>query len=95
MFSPVFATSTEWVAELSNATVHAVVQLGWVDEGQGRWRGRLGVYTKPRGWLGRLYMLAIAPFRHFVVYPAMLRQVGRAWQRRATSGSQEDRCPAG
>lgn len=82
MFSPVFATPTEWVAELSNATVHAAVQLGWVPDGEGRWRGRLGVYTKPRGWLGRLYMLAIAPFRHLIVYPAMLRQFGRAWQRR-------------
>lgn len=92
MFSPVFATPTEWVAELSNATVHAVVQLGWVDEGEGRWRGRLGVYTKPRGWLGRLYMLAIAPFRHLIVYPAMLRQFGRAWQLRRPAG---DRCPAG
>ena len=95
MFSPVFATPTEWVAELSNSTVHAVVQLGWVAQGEGRWRGRLGVYTKPRGWFGRLYMLAIAPFRHLIVYPAMLRQFGRAWQRRPSRGRQEDPCPAG
>jgi len=95
MFSPVFATSTEWVAELSNSTVHAVVQLGWVAQGEGRWRGRLGVYTKPRGWFGRLYMLAIAPFRHLIVYPAMLRQFGRAWQRRPGHEPKEDPCPAG
>ena len=86
MFAPVFATPTEWVAELSNATVHAAVQLGWVPDADGTWRGRLGVYTKPRGWLGRLYMAAIAPFRHFIVYPALIRSLGRAWDGRGGQG---------
>jgi hypothetical protein len=26
-------------------------------------------------------MAAITPFRHLIVYPAMLRQIGRAWAR--------------
>lgn len=81
-FRPVFGTDTEWVAELSNTTVHAALQLGWVPDGSDRYRGRLGVYVKPRGWQGRLYMSAIAPFRHFIVYPALLRRVGRAWATR-------------
>jgi hypothetical protein len=25
-------------------------------------------------------MAAIAPFRHLIVYPAMLREIGRAWR---------------
>jgi len=81
-FRPVFCTDSEWVAELSNSTVHAALQLGWVLEGD-RYRGRLGVYIKPRGWFGRLYMAGIAPFRHFIVYPAVLRRIGRAWCNRA------------
>lgn len=82
-FRPVFGTDHEWVAELSNSTVHAALQLGWVPEGGDRYRGRLGVYVKSRGWQGRMYMRAIAPFRHFIVYPALLRRVGRAWAARA------------
>lgn len=81
-FRPVFGTDTEWAAEISNATVHAVLQLGWVREQDDTFSGRLGVYVKPRGWFGRLYMAAIAPFRHFVVYPALLRRVGRKWAAR-------------
>ena len=27
-------------------------------------------------------MLAIAPFRHLIVYPTMLREFGREWRRR-------------
>jgi hypothetical protein len=28
-------------------------------------------------------MAAIAPFRHLVVYPRMIRDIGRAWRERA------------
>jgi hypothetical protein len=45
-------------------------------------RAQLGVYVKPRGWFGPLYMAAIAPFRHYIVYPALMRQIGRAWDAR-------------
>jgi hypothetical protein len=26
------------------------------------------------------YMAAIRPFRHLIVYPAMMREIGRAWR---------------
>ena len=82
-FSVVFETPTEWAAEISNATVHAILHVGWVPQSDGTYRGQLGVYVKPRGWLGRLYMALIAPFRHHIVYPALLRKIGRAWKVRA------------
>ena len=41
---------------------------------------RPGIGVKPRGRLGKQYMAFIAPFRHWVVYPALLRQIERAWQ---------------
>lgn len=81
-FAPLYRTSTEYAAEISNQTVHAVLHLAWVDRGQGRHQGRLAVYVKPRGRLGRPYLAFISPFRHWIVYPALLRQIGRAWQAR-------------
>ncbi len=82
-FVPVFRTSNEWTAEISNSTVHAVLQLGWVPRPDGGFRGQMGVYVKTRGWFGRFYMAAIAPFRHYIVYPALLRRVGRLWEGRS------------
>jgi len=39
----------------------------------------MAVYVRPNGLLGNAYMAAITPFRHLVVYPAMVRDLGRAW----------------
>jgi len=81
-FVALYRTDVEWAAELSNRTVHAVMHLGWAQTGTGVFQGEMGVYVKPRGALGELYMAAIAPFRHRVVYPALMRQVERAWNAR-------------
>ena len=37
----------------------------------------------PRGLFGKGYMALIKPFRYWVVYPAMMRQIERAWNARA------------
>ena len=81
-FTALYRTRDEWAAELSNGTVHAVLHLAWVEQGNGRHRGQMGVYVKPRGKLGATYMTLIRPFRHLIVYPALMRQIGRAWQAR-------------
>jgi hypothetical protein len=86
-FVPLYRTDDEWAAEVSNATVHGVLQLAWVEQGEGRFRGRMGVYVKPRGKLGEAYMMFIEPFRHFIVYPALMRQIGRAWDARSPAKS--------
>jgi hypothetical protein len=78
-FQPLYRTDVEWAAELSNRTVHAVMQLAWVHREGGLYQGQMGVYVKPRGRFGAAYMSLIAPFRHRVVYPALMRQVERAW----------------
>ena len=85
-FVPVYRTDREWAAELSNHTVHGVLQLGWVEQSPGRYRAQMGVYVKPRGWLGPAYLELIAPFRHRFVYPALERQVERRWAARAGRG---------
>jgi hypothetical protein len=72
----------ELAAELSNQTVHAVMHLAWVDRGAGHYQGQMAVYVKPRGRLGKGYMALIKPFRYWIVYPALMRQIERAWNAR-------------
>jgi hypothetical protein len=81
-FIPLYRTDDEWAAEISNRTVHAVVHLAWIDQGKGVYRGQMGVYVKTRGRLGAAYMALIGPFRHLIVYPALMRQIERAWEAR-------------
>lgn len=78
-FVPLYLTDDEFAAELSNGTVHGVLHVAWVDHGGGRYRAQMGVYVKPRGRTGEVYMMLIQPFRHLIVYPALMRQIGRAW----------------
>ena len=83
IFSSVYQTHDEWVAELSNQTVHAVLHLGWVlDDSGGGYHAQMAVLVKPNGWVGRAYIGAIKPFRYAVVYPLLLRSIGRHWQMR-------------
>jgi hypothetical protein len=79
-FSSLYLLETEWAAEIANRTVHGVMHVGWVPDGAGGYRGQLAVYVKPNGLLGRSYMAAIKPFRHLIVYPSMLGQIGRSWR---------------
>jgi Protein of unknown function (DUF2867) len=81
-FVPLYRTDVEFAAELSNRTVHALMHLAWVDHGEGRCQGQMAVYVKPRGRLGKAYMALIKPFRYWVVYPALMRQIERAWNTR-------------
>lgn len=81
-FSPLYRTDVEAAAELSNRTVHGVAHLAWVDQGDGRYRGQMAVYVKPRGRFGQGYMALIKPFRYWIVYPALMRQFQRAWDGR-------------
>jgi hypothetical protein len=79
-FSPLYLTEDELAAEIANRTVHGVVHVGWVPDGDGRHRGQMAVLVTPNGRLGAGYMAAIAPFRHLLVYPLMMRDVERRWR---------------
>ena len=78
-FVPVYALEAEQFSEISNATVHAGLHLGKVPLDAGNFTVQLTVYNQPRGFFGRVYMGLITPFRLWVVYPTMLRLVGKAW----------------
>jgi hypothetical protein len=83
-FVALYRTDVEFAAELSNRTVHAAMHLAWVEQGGDRFQGQMAVYVKPRGAFGKGYMALIKPFRHWIVYPALMRQTERAWNRRGS-----------
>jgi hypothetical protein len=62
--------------------MQGVLHVGWVPDGAGGHRGQMAILVKPNGILGEAYMAAIRPFRHLIVYPAMLRQIESRWNRR-------------
>lgn len=90
-FSSLYMLEDEWAAEAANRTMHGVLHLGWVRDPAGDcYRGQMAVLVKPNGLLGAAYMAAIKPFRHLIVYPALMRQIGAAWQRRAVPAPAQD-----
>jgi hypothetical protein len=86
-FTSVYMTHDEWVAEMANRTVHAVMHIGWVPDGADGYRGQMTVLVKSNGLFGAIYMAGIKPFRYLGVYPAFLRSIGRKWQASADERS--------
>lgn len=46
----------------------------------GGYRGQMAVLVNPNGLLGTAYMAAIMPFRHLIVYPPLMREIGQRWR---------------
>ena len=78
-FTSVYLVGDEWALELANRTVHGVLHVGWVPDGNGGHRGQMAILVKRNGLLGGVYMRAITPFRHLLVYPALMQAIGRDW----------------
>lgn len=78
-FRALYLCDDEFAAEIANETMHGIAHVGWVRDGAVH-RGEMAVYVKPNGRLGDIYMAAIAPFRHHVVYPRMMGEIGRLWE---------------
>lgn len=68
----------EALSEIRNATVQGYVCLALARTAAG-YRLYFAVYVLPVSWLTRPYLMAIEPFRRFIVYPAMLGRIRRAW----------------
>jgi hypothetical protein len=79
-FTSLYLLDDEFAAEIANRTMHGVMHLGWVPVGSRGYRGEMAVYVKPNGALGLGYMAAIRPFRRWLVYPPLLRQIERDWR---------------
>lgn len=80
-FTSVYQTNNEWVAELANRTVHALMHIGWVPDGAGGYRVQMAALVKPNGTFGKAYMAGIKPIRRTVVYPQLIRSLGHNWPR--------------
>jgi Protein of unknown function (DUF2867) len=79
-FTSVYLLENEWAAEIVNRTVHGIMHIGWVPDRTGRYRGEMAVLVKPNGLLGAVYMAAIRPFRHLIVYPPLMRRIEQDWK---------------
>lgn len=79
-FRAAYLYENERLDEISNDTVHALMHIGWVKKQEGRYTAQLAVYVKPRGRIGRMYLKLIGPFRHHIVYPAMMKNVKLKWE---------------
>jgi hypothetical protein len=78
-FTSLYLLEDEWAAETANRTVHGVMHMGWVPDESGGYRAQMAVLVKPNGRFGQAYMAAIKPFRHLLVYPALMREIEREW----------------
>jgi Protein of unknown function (DUF2867) len=80
-FRIVYDDANERLLELSNATVHALLHLGWTRKRGTIFAPVMAVYVKPRGNFGRAYMALIYWFRVLIVYPAIMRATRSHWER--------------
>ena len=78
-FRVLYRFRNEQLSEIRNATVQGYVCTALIPTATG-YRFFLAVYVVPVSWVTRPYLIAIEPFRRFLLYPAMLRRIRRAWR---------------
>jgi hypothetical protein len=93
-FTSLYLLEDEWAAEIANRTMHGIMHVGWVSDRDGGYRGQMAVLVKPNGLFGNIYMAAIKPFRHLVVYPAAISQIDRTWRAASRSGNPRGGVPS-
>lgn len=96
-FIPVYQLENESLYEIENHTVHAALHFSRVPSGPDKWDIHMAVYVKPKGLLGRCYMLLIKPFRLWIVYPAIMKGARQRWEeylRSPSTFNQENPRPA-
>ena len=77
-FRVVYRFENEQLVELHNRTAHAATVSALVQTPSG-YRFYFAVYVGNTGWITPIYMALIDPFRKWIVYPALLRNVRAAW----------------
>ncbi|WP_437812858.1 DUF2867 domain-containing protein [Sorangium sp. So ce1078] len=78
-FRVLYVLPGEAVSEIRNATVHAFSCMAIRPTADGQ-RLYWAVYVKPVSRWTSAYMALIEPFRRFIVYPSILRQLRDAWR---------------
>lgn len=77
-FRVLYVFPEESLSEVINRTVHAFLCTAIVPSAGG-YSFFWATYVRPVGALTRFYMALIDPFRHWIVYPSILRRLQRAW----------------
>jgi hypothetical protein len=78
-FRLVYSFEDEVLLEVINRTVHAAMLSALAQTPTG-YRYYLAVYVHALSWFTRPYMALIDPFRKWLVYPALLKQVQATWE---------------
>jgi uncharacterized protein DUF2867 len=77
-FHVVYSFENEVLREAINRTVHAATLFALLRTPRG-YRFYFAVYVRRVSWITPIYMALIGPFRRWIVYPAILRQIQRSW----------------
>ena len=87
LWTAVYRSETEAIGEVINRTVHAflVFALEAEKDGDG-YTLYLAIFVKPVSRFTPFYMALIDPFRHHLIYPALIRRVQRAWHSKWQGG---------
>lgn len=78
LFRVVYSFENESLRETANGTVHAAALLALAAAEPG-YRLYFAVYVRRVSWFTPVYMALIGPFRRWIVYPALFRQIRESW----------------
>jgi len=84
LFRVVYRFENEQLVEVQNRTVHGAALSALVEKGDG-YRFYFAVYVRPMSWITPLYMGLIDPFRKWIIYPALLKNIRADWDRKIRS----------
>ena len=84
LFRVVYRFENEQLVEVQNRTVHGAALSALVEKGDG-YRFYFAVYVRQTSWITPLYMGLIDPFRKWIIYPALLKNIRTDWDRNIRS----------
>jgi hypothetical protein len=78
LFRVVYRFENEQLLEIQNRTVHAAAVSALAERADG-YRFYFAVYVRQTTWITPLYIGLIDPFRKWIIYPALLKQIRATW----------------
>ena len=78
LFRVVYRFENEQLLEIQNRTVHGAA-LSALAENAGGYRFYFAVYVRQTAWITPFYMGLIDPFRRWIIYPALLKNIRAIW----------------
>jgi Protein of unknown function (DUF2867) len=77
-FRVVYYFENEILLEALNVTVHGAVMSALQQTAIG-YRFYLAIYVRKVSWITPVYLALIDPFRRWIVYPAIFKEIQRSW----------------